>query len=141
VAIAVLALVCYSMGTAAHQRELRATRFALRLLSAGLLLDVLATLCMVHGTESRGLTLHGALGYSALAGTAVETALAWRQRRARGDARVSNGLALWSPPPRGPEQGECAGRRRVCARPFGAYPLRTQFQRNHVRFSGRCGWL
>lgn len=96
VAIVVLALVCYTIGTSAHQRELRVTPRALRFLCAGLPLDVLATICMVLGTQSLGLTLHGVLGYSALAGMAVETALAWRHRRAKGDERVSNGLAIWS---------------------------------------------
>lgn len=96
VGLVVLALACYSIGTAAHQRELRVTSRALRFLSAGLLLDALGTVCIVLGTQSRGVTLHGVLGYSALAGMAVETALAWRHRRARGDQPVSKGLALWS---------------------------------------------
>ena len=96
VTIAVMALACYSVGTLAHQRELRVTRLALRFLSVGLLLDVLATGCMVLGTESRALTLHGAIGYTALAGMALETTLAWRHRVAKGNARVTRGLANWS---------------------------------------------
>jgi energy-converting hydrogenase Eha subunit G len=96
VGIAVLALACYSVGTAAHQRQLRVTRLALSFLGAGLLLDVLATACMVMGTATPGLTLHGAIGYSALAGMALETALAWRHRRANRDERVTSGLATWS---------------------------------------------
>jgi hypothetical protein len=96
VAIAVMALGCYSVGTLAHQRGLRVTRVALSFLATGLLLDVLATACMVMGTETPGLTLHGALGYTALAGMGLETALAWRHRRTNGDARVTSALATWS---------------------------------------------
>jgi hypothetical protein len=96
VALAVVALACYGVGTAAHQRQLRVTRVALWFLAAGLLLDVLATACMVMGTTRPGLTLHGAIGYSALAGMALETALAWRHRRANGDERVTSALATWS---------------------------------------------
>jgi tetrahydromethanopterin S-methyltransferase subunit F len=43
VVFAVVALACYTIGTAAHQREFRVTRFAIGFFSAGLLLDVLAT--------------------------------------------------------------------------------------------------
>lgn len=56
VGLVVLALACYTIGTAAHQRELRVTSRALRFLSAGLVLDAVGTLCMVLGTQSRGVT-------------------------------------------------------------------------------------
>jgi hypothetical protein len=98
VAFAVFALACYGVGTASQQRQRRVSRLALACLACGLLLDLLATACMVAGAAaaSRGLTLHGALGYSALAGMALETALAWRHRRSRGDAPLSRALLTWS---------------------------------------------
>lgn len=95
VGIVLLALVCYTLATAAHQRERRVTSFVLRFLTAGLALDIAATVCMVLGSSSSGLTAHGALGFSALFGMLVETVLAWRHRLARGEAPVSDRLALY----------------------------------------------
>lgn len=96
VSIVVLALVCYTIGTAAHQREHKVTSRVIRFLSLGLLLDVVATTCMVMGTTSKGVTLHAVLGFSALFGMTLETFLAWRHRSAHGERPVSDRLALYS---------------------------------------------
>lgn len=96
VGIVVLALACYTIGTAAHQRQQRVTPGVLRFLGLGLFFDIVATACMIAGSESRGVTLHGVLGFSALAGMLAETLLAFRHRRRQGDAPVGPRLLLYS---------------------------------------------
>ena len=96
VSIVVLALACYTIGTALHQREHRVTRRVMRFLLAGLVFDIVATACMIMGTQSEGVTLHAVLGFSALAGMLVETVLAWRHRTAHGEQPVSDRMAMYS---------------------------------------------
>ncbi len=64
-------------------------------LQAGVVLDVVATTCMIIGS-GEGLTLHGYLGFSALAAMMSETALAWRHRAANGDQEVPGWLHWYS---------------------------------------------
>lgn len=96
VSIVVLALLCYTIATAAHQREHRVSRRVMRFLTAGLVFDVVATACMILGSKSEGVTLHAVLGFSALGGMLLETVLAWRHRRAHGERPVSDRLAMYS---------------------------------------------
>jgi uncharacterized membrane protein len=96
VSIVLLALLCYTIATAAHQRERKVSRHVIRFLSLGLSLDIVATACMIMGTQSKGVTLHAVLGFSALFGMLVETVLAWRHRAAHGERPVSERLALYS---------------------------------------------
>jgi len=89
------ALVSYGVGIVTEQRARRVTAGALRFLQGGVVLDVIATSCMILGS-GEGLTFHGYLGFSALAAMATETALAWRHRRAYGDAEVPRWLHGYS---------------------------------------------
>ncbi len=93
VSIVVLALASYTVGVVAEQRARRVTRRALAFLIAGVALDVTATVCMIIGS-GRALTLHGVLGYSALAGMLLETLAAARHRLGSGDAPVPRRLHL-----------------------------------------------
>jgi hypothetical protein len=89
------ALVCYTVGTFAQQRSRRITGRALGFLSGGLLLDIVATIFMILGS-GKVISLHGALGYSALAGMLVEVAIAWRWYRAHGTQPITDGMRLYS---------------------------------------------
>ena len=95
VTIVVLALVGYTVGVVIEQRARRVTRRALAFLVLGVVLDVTATVCMILGS-GKVLTLHGLLGYSALAGMLIETALAGRQRLRSSDAEVPRWLHLFT---------------------------------------------
>ena len=61
-----VALIVYGIGIVAEQRSHRVTAKVLRFLQAGVTLDIVATSCMIIGSGA-GLTLHGYLGFSALA--------------------------------------------------------------------------
>jgi hypothetical protein len=91
VTIVVLALASYTAGVVIEQRARRVARRALAFLVTGVLFDVTATVCMILGS-GKVLTLHGVLGYSALAGMLVETVLAARHRLRSGDSEVPSWL-------------------------------------------------
>lgn len=95
VTIVVLALASYTVGVVTEQRARRVTRRALAFLAFGVGLDVAATVCMILGS-GKVLTLHGVLGYSALAGMLVETVLAARHRLRLADAEVPGWLHLFT---------------------------------------------
>jgi hypothetical protein len=95
VVIVTLALVCYTIGTVAQQRRRRITAHVIGFLSVGLVLDVVATVFMILGS-GRLLSVHGLLGYTALAGMLVEVWMAWRWRGRHGDAPITGGMRQYS---------------------------------------------
>jgi hypothetical protein len=95
VSIVLLALASYTVGVVAEQRAGRVSRKALAFLVTGVILDVTATVCMIIASE-RWLTLHGGLGYSALAAMVAETILAYRHRIRFGDAPVAPWLHVYT---------------------------------------------
>lgn len=96
VVIVQLALLSYTVGVILEQRGRRVTRLVLVFLTAGVVLDISATACMMFGTTKSLWTLHGILGYSALAGMTVDTVRIWRHRLHAGEAEVPRGLHLFS---------------------------------------------
>lgn len=58
--------------------------------------DITATALMIVASKNAGLTVHGVLGYSALAFMLTDTGLLWRHAREHGLAEVSKGLHLFS---------------------------------------------
>jgi hypothetical protein len=95
VTIVVLALASYTVGVVSEQRARSVTRRALAFLVLGVVLDVAATVCMILGA-GRVLTLHGALGYSALAAMLVEAVLAARERLRSADGVAPRWLHLYT---------------------------------------------
>ena len=95
VVIVNLALIVYGIGIVAEQRSHRVTAKVLGFLRAGVVLDIIATGCMVIGSGT-GLSLHGYIGFSALAAMLSETLLAWRHRGNHGDDEVPGWLHQYS---------------------------------------------
>lgn len=91
-----LALTLYTIGTLQQQRSRRSTSAVRAWLTVGVVFDVLATVLMIIASKSVAPTLHGVIGYSALALMVTDTTLLWRHARARGEAEVSKGLHLFS---------------------------------------------
>jgi uncharacterized repeat protein (TIGR03987 family) len=96
VTIVHLALAAYTVGVVKEQRSRRVTASALRFLRAGVVFDVVATALMVVASTSGPFTLHGLLGFSALAAMVSETVLAWRHRARYGDDLVPAWLHTYS---------------------------------------------
>ena len=91
-----IALFSYTLGTWKEQHSRRATAGARGFLALGVGLDLIATVLMILATRRNGITLHGLLGYSALAAMAVDTWLIWSHGRRRGEAQVPQRLHLYS---------------------------------------------
>jgi hypothetical protein len=91
-----LALLSYTVGTVLEQRGRRVTAAVRRWLTVGVVFDVIATACMILGTNRPLITLHGVLGYSALAAMLVDMILLRRHARAHGEAPVPRRLHLYS---------------------------------------------
>lgn len=96
VTIVHLALAAYTVGVFKEQRSRRVTASALRFLRIGVVFDVVATALMVVASSSGPFTLHGLLGFSALAAMVSETVLAWRHRSRHGDDLVPPWLHTYS---------------------------------------------
>lgn len=91
-----LALLAYSIGIFLEQRRHQITQTVILFLTIGVVCDVVATGLMIAGSSHGPFTLHGLLGFSALAAMVTETVLAWRHRLERRDGEVSIGLHWYS---------------------------------------------
>ena len=95
VAFVTCALAAYTVGTVAQQRSRRITGVVTGFLTLGVLLDITATVFMILGS-GKVVSLHGLLGFSALAGMLAEVVIAWRWRASRGDAPITAAMALYA---------------------------------------------
>lgn len=95
VTIVTLALTAYTVGTVAQQRSRRIGGAVVGFLTLGVGLDIVATIFMILGS-GKAMSLHGLLGYSALAGMLAEVVVAWRWRMRQGEAPITAGMALYS---------------------------------------------
>jgi hypothetical protein len=90
------ALVLYTIGAWKELRARRATPGVCGTFAAGVAFDVAATVLMILATRRGSLTVHGLLGYSALAGMSTDTFLMWRHRLRVGTAPLGGRLHLYS---------------------------------------------
>ncbi len=96
VVIVNLALLAYTIGIIAEQRTHRVSRLVVSFLTIGVVCDIVATGFMIAGSSTGPFSLHGLLGFSALAAMIIETTLAWRHRLRSGDAVVPAALHTYS---------------------------------------------
>lgn len=90
------ALALYTVGALHEQRTHVVDGRVRGFLSTGVFFDVTATVLMIVASGTAGITVHGVLGYSALALMLTDTVLLWRHFRAHGLAPVPRGLHLYS---------------------------------------------
>jgi hypothetical protein len=79
-AIVTVALIAYSIAVISEQRKRTISGIVLVFLTAGICLDITATVFMIIGSHRIPITFHGVLGYSALAGMLIDTILIWKTR-------------------------------------------------------------
>lgn len=96
VIVVTFALVCYSIGVLTEQRHHAVTRRVLVFLTCGVALDISATTLMILGSSNYPFTVHGFLGYVALAAMLVDAVLIWRHWRRNGFAAISRRLNLYT---------------------------------------------
>ncbi len=78
--VVTLALISYSIAIITEQRKRILTPKILFFLTLGLALDIIATAMMIIGSSNTPFTLHGFVGYSALAFMLSDTILLWRYK-------------------------------------------------------------
>ena len=77
-AIVTVALIAYSVAVISEQRKRTISGIVLFFLTAGICLDITATVFMIIGSHRIPITFHGVLGYSALGGMLTDTVLIWK---------------------------------------------------------------
>ena len=91
--VVVLALVSYSIAIITEQRKRHITNYVLIFITAGIVLDIAATLFMIMGSTSETIfTLHGFIGYSSLAGMLTDAVFMWKFRLKNGYATLRQNL-------------------------------------------------
>jgi hypothetical protein len=67
----------------------------LTFLTAGVLFDISSTTMMIIGARKIPITIHGFIGYSALAAMLIDTILIWLFWRGNGGNQVPKGLNIY----------------------------------------------
>jgi len=73
-----IAFVLYSVFIYKEHKYKRATTGLLAFITAAVLFDISATVCMMIGTAEKYFSLHGILGYTALAVMVTDAIFIWR---------------------------------------------------------------
>ena len=95
--IVILALASYSIAVITEQIKHKISNLVLFFLTAGIILDISATVFMILGSSNTPFTLHGIMGYSSLGAMLADTFILWRFRLKNGrDAEVAKGIHLFS---------------------------------------------
>lgn len=78
-----LALISYSTAFFKQNRRKQITHTVIYFLVLGVIFDITSTICMIIGS-GKVVTLHGLIGYSALAGMMIDTFYSYRSVRKKG---------------------------------------------------------
>ena len=76
--VVTLALISYSIGVITEQRKRKLVKAVLLFVTTGIILDIIATICMIIGSTNSPFTIHGFLGYSALVAMLIDVILIWK---------------------------------------------------------------
>lgn len=79
-----LALILYSVFFYKERKYKRATNGLLIFITIAVSFDISATTCMMIGTAKEYFTLHGTLGYTALAIMIIDAILIWKHKIQKG---------------------------------------------------------
>ncbi len=91
------ALLSYTIAVISQYRSRKINKILLGFLTAGVLLDIIATAFMIIGSTNSPFTLHGFLGYSALLGMLIDMYLMWKVKTKNGMGhKINNKLHSYS---------------------------------------------
>ena len=79
-----IALVLYSIFIYKENKYQRATHGVRAFITAAVIFDISATICMMIGTEEEIITLHGILGYTALLVMLTDAIFIWKHYNKHG---------------------------------------------------------
>jgi len=92
-----LALTSYSIAIITEQIKRKISNRVLIFLTLGISLDIIATLCMIIGSPNSPFTIHGFIGYSALAVMLIDAIAIWNFKlKNDNEAVVGKKLHLYS---------------------------------------------
>jgi len=92
-----LALTSYSIAIITEQIKRKISNRVLIFLTLGIALDIIATLCMIIGSPNSPFTIHGFIGYSALAVMLIDAIAIWNFKlKNDSEAVVGKKLHLYS---------------------------------------------
>ncbi len=78
VIVVTFALIFYSIAVITEKRKKSITKLVLTFLTLGVMLDISSTTLMIIGSGQIPITVHGFIGYSALAAMLIDAVLIWR---------------------------------------------------------------
>lgn len=96
VVVVTFALIAYTIAVIIEQRNRHISRRVLAFFTIGIVLDISSTILMIIGSGKIPITVHGFIGYSALAVMLIDTILVWRWWRQNRDTHVSRGLNIYT---------------------------------------------
>ena len=96
VVVVTFALIFYSIAVITEQRKKIVSNFVLLFITIGVCLDISSTALMIIGSGKIPITVHGFLGYSALAVMLIDTILIWRFHSKHGRDLVPRRLNLYT---------------------------------------------
>ncbi len=79
-----LALISYTLFIYSERKTRKGSDKVLMFLTIGIILDATATICMIIGSSRPPFSIHGILGYSALAGMLADGFIIWKNRLRNG---------------------------------------------------------
>lgn len=79
-----IALVLYTVFIFKEHKYKRATKGLVGFITAAVMFDISATVCMMIGTAEQYFTLHGILGYTALTVMIIDAIFIWKHRLRHG---------------------------------------------------------
>lgn len=79
-----IAFILYSVFIYKEHKYKRATKSLLVFITAAVIFDISATVCMMIGVAEKYFTLHGVLGYSALAVMVTDAVFIWKHYNKHG---------------------------------------------------------
>jgi len=96
IVVVTFALLFYSIGVIAEQKRHRISKWILVFLTLGIMCDISSTTLMIIGSHHIPLTIHGVIGYTALAAMLIDTILVWNFWNKKRNAAVPRGLNLYT---------------------------------------------
>jgi len=96
VIVVTFALVFYSIAIISEQRNESISKRVLTFLTAGIIFDISSTTLMIIGSSKIPITIHGFIGYSALAAMLIDTILIWRFWIKNGGIHIPKSLNLYT---------------------------------------------
>jgi uncharacterized repeat protein (TIGR03987 family) len=95
--VVTFALLFYSIGVLTEQRKSHLSKRVLLFVTAGVCCDVASTTLMIIGSGNIPFTIHGYLGYSALALMLIDTVRIWKfWKGPNGTEKVPRNLHLYT---------------------------------------------